>query len=72
VTDQEAIAIVESLRDGTKNLSIRAVCEWVLALAQREAVSAARRARRNAYMAALMRRKRAAQKGEPVFTSQVG
>jgi hypothetical protein len=63
MTDQEAIAIVESIRAGTEDPSIRAVCDWILALARRQAVSAARRAHRNAYMAALMRPKRAAQKG---------
>jgi hypothetical protein len=58
VTDQEAVAIVESLRRNTQSPAIVAVCDWVLALARREAVSATRRARRNEYMKALMRRRR--------------
>jgi hypothetical protein len=66
MTDAEAVAIVESLRHGTESPSIRAVCDWVLALAERQAVQTARRAARNAYMSKLkkrLRRERAAQKG---------
>jgi hypothetical protein len=62
MTDQEAITIVEGLRRNTENPAILAVCDWVLALAQRDAVSAARRAHRNEYMKALMKRRRAQKK----------
>ena len=58
MTDQEAVRIVEGLRSSTQNPVIAEVCDWVLAMAQRDAVAMARRAHRNAYMAALMRRLR--------------
>jgi hypothetical protein len=62
MTDQEAIAIVEGLRRATGSQAIIAVCDWVLALARRDAVGAARRAARNDYMKRLMRRRREARK----------
>jgi hypothetical protein len=62
MTDQAAVAIVEGLRRNSQDPAIVAVCDWVLALARRDAVNAARRAHRNRYMKALMKRRRAQKK----------
>jgi hypothetical protein len=62
MTDQQAIAIIEALRSSTQRQAIVEVCDWVLAMAARDAVSAARKAHRNEYMKQLMARRRAARK----------
>jgi hypothetical protein len=45
---------------------LAALCDWVLALVQRGAVNAARKAARNEYMKAFMKRRRAGKKHEIV------
>ena len=62
MTDQEAVAIVEDLRRNSQDPAIAALCGWILAMAEKQAVSAARRAHRNEYMKALMKRRRAEKK----------
>jgi hypothetical protein len=57
LTDEQGVALTEDLRRNTQSVAVAALCDWVLALAQRDAVSAARRAHRNEYMKALMRRR---------------
>jgi hypothetical protein len=48
MTDEEALAIVETLRHSTGNQAIMQLCDWITVLAQRQAVSNARRLRYNA------------------------
>ena len=65
LTDEQGLRLIESMRTNTQNTGVRALCEWVLALAQaREAAVAttAPKADRRAYMREYMKRRREAQK----------